>query len=112
MKFSHNTSSKEPSSYLTLTIPSVVGISITISASRPSTVPTNTGCFSFLDFVSESKSVSANDSDSLSFIEVSTPEKASSWKVGAEFEISAESSEEKSSVVASSALSSTVSSDA
>ena len=114
MKFSHNTSSKEPSSYLTFTMPSVVGISKTISASRPSTVPTNTGCFSFLDFVSVSKSVSANDSDSLSFIEVSTPEKASSWKVGAEFEISAdsaESSEEKSSVVASSILSSSLSSD-
>ena len=66
MKFSHNTSSKEPSSYFILTIPSVDGISITISASRPSKVPTNTGCFSFFDFVSVSKSVSDNDSDSLS----------------------------------------------
>ena len=78
MKFSHNTSSKEPSSYLTFTMPSVVGISMTISASRPSTVPTKTGCFSFLDFVSDSKSVSEGISDSLSFIEVSTPEKVSS----------------------------------
>jgi len=59
-------------------MPSVVGSSITISASRPSTVPTNTGCFSFLDFVSDSKSVSEGISDSLPSIEVSTPEKASS----------------------------------
>ena len=113
MKFSHNTSSKEPSSYFILTIPSVDGISMTISASRPSTVPTNTGCFSFLDLVSVSKSVS-DDVSSLSLNEVSTPEKASSWKAGAEFEFStdyAESSEEKSSVIASSILSSSVSSD-
>lgn len=80
MKFSHKTSSKEPSSYLTLTMPSVVGISMTISASRPSTEPTNTGCFSFLLFSSvssDSKSASDKFSDS-SLKEVSTPEKASS----------------------------------